>query len=67
VEFGSVNAGNFRSLEDIATVVRHSQNRSLSILVKRHDKIMRLSLTPHVWAGQGLLGCNVIPVETVER
>lgn len=67
MEFGSVNASNFRSLEDIATVVRHSQNRSLCILVKRHDKIMRLSLTPHVWAGQGLLGCNVIPVETVER
>jgi 26S proteasome non-ATPase regulatory subunit 9 len=67
VEFGSVNASNFRSLQDIATVVRHSQDRSLSILVKRHDKIMRLSLTPHVWAGHGLLGCNIIPVETVER
>jgi 26S proteasome non-ATPase regulatory subunit 9 len=67
VEFGSVNAGNFRSLQDIGTVVQHSQDHSLSIQVKRHDKIVRLSLTPHVWAGRGLLGCNIIPVETVER
>lgn len=67
MEFGSVNAGNFRSLQDISTVVQHSQGQSLSVRVKRHDKMMRLSLTPHVWLGRGLLGCNIIPVETVER
>ncbi|KDR07730.1 26S proteasome non-ATPase regulatory subunit 9 [Zootermopsis nevadensis] len=67
VEFGSVNAGNLKSLQDISTVVQHTQGRSVSIRVKRHDKMVRLSLTPHVWSGRGLLGCNIIPVETVER
>ena len=67
MEFGSVNASNFRTLQDIGAVVRHSQGSSVSIQVKRHDKMLRLSLVPHVWSGQGLLGCNIIPVETVER
>lgn len=67
VEFGSVNASNFRTLQDIGTVVNHSQGNSVSIKVKRHDKMLRLSLTPHAWSGRGLLGCNIIPVETVER
>jgi len=67
VEFGSVNASNFRSLQDIGAVVQHSQGKSVSVRIKRNDRMMRLSLTPHVWQGQGLLGCNIIPVETVER
>jgi 26S proteasome non-ATPase regulatory subunit 9 len=67
VEFGSVNAGNFKSVQDIGTVVQHSQGRSVSVKVKRHGKMMRLNLTPHMWSGRGLLGCNILPVETVER
>jgi len=67
VEFGSVNARNFRTLQDIGAVVHHSRGNSVSVQVKRHDKMLRLSLVPHVWSGQGLLGCNIIPVETVER
>jgi 26S proteasome non-ATPase regulatory subunit 9 len=67
VEFGSVNASNFRTLQDIGAVVHQSQGSSVSVQVKRHDKMQRLSLVPHVWSGQGLLGCNIIPVETVER
>lgn len=67
LEFGSVNASNFRTVQDIGTVVQHSQGHSVSVRVKRNDKMLRLSLTPRMWSGRGLLGCNVIPVETVER
>ncbi|KAJ4425797.1 hypothetical protein ANN_27422 [Periplaneta americana] len=67
VEFGSVHAGNFRSLHDIGAVVQHSQGQQISVCVKRHDELVRLRLVPHIWAGRGLLGCNIIPVEIVER
>uniref|UniRef100_A0A8C9L6D7 26S proteasome non-ATPase regulatory subunit 9 n=1 Tax=Pavo cristatus TaxID=9049 RepID=A0A8C9L6D7_PAVCR len=63
VEFGSVNAQNFKSLQNIATVVQHSEGRPLSVTVIRNGKKVHLGLTPKRWAGKGLLGCNIIPLQ----
>ncbi|KAJ9579558.1 hypothetical protein L9F63_004743 [Diploptera punctata] len=67
IEFGSVNASNFKNLQDIGNIVQHSQGRTVIVRIKRNDAIMKVNLTPHAWAGRGLLGCNIIPVEIIER
>ncbi|NWI09393.1 PSMD9 ATPase, partial [Crypturellus soui] len=56
VEFGSVNAQNFQNLQNIATVVQHSEGRPLSVTVIRSGKKVHVGLTPKRWAGKGLLG-----------
>ncbi|KAI4504402.1 hypothetical protein M0802_000873 [Mischocyttarus mexicanus] len=67
IEFGSINYGNFKSLKDIATLVEHSRYKSLDIKLKRGSNILALTLIPRPWIGNGLMGCNVIPLEIVER
>ncbi|XP_046822349.1 26S proteasome non-ATPase regulatory subunit 9 [Vespa crabro] len=67
IEFGSINYGNFKTLKDIATLVEHSRYKSLDIKLKRGSSILALTLIPRPWDGNGLLGCNVIPLEVVER
>ncbi|XP_073482894.1 26S proteasome non-ATPase regulatory subunit 9 [Aquarana catesbeiana] len=61
--FGSVNSKNFQNLQNIATVVQHSEGRPLSVTVIRDGKSVHLGLTPQRWSGKGLLGCNIIPIK----
>nr|XP_056715622.1 26S proteasome non-ATPase regulatory subunit 9 [Euleptes europaea] len=63
VEFGSVNSRNFQSLQNIATVVQHSEGKALSVTVLRGGERMHLGLTPKRWTGKGLLGCNIVPLQ----
>ncbi|NXU34956.1 PSMD9 ATPase, partial [Drymodes brunneopygia] len=56
VEFGSVNVNNFQNLQNIATVVQHSEGRPLSVTVIRGGRRVHVGLTPKRWAGKGLLG-----------
>lgn len=63
VEFGSVNTHNFQSLQNIATVVQHSEGKPLSVAVIRGGERMHLGLTPKRWTGKGLLGCNIVPLQ----
>ncbi|XP_009996743.1 PREDICTED: 26S proteasome non-ATPase regulatory subunit 9 [Chaetura pelagica] len=63
VEFGSVNVNNFQNLQNIATVVQHSEGRPLSVTVMRGGKKVHVGLTPKRWSGKGLLGCNIIPLQ----
>ncbi|KAM4808938.1 26S proteasome non-ATPase regulatory subunit 9 [Rhinophrynus dorsalis] len=61
--FGSVNSNNFQTLQNIASVVQHSEGKPLSITVVRDGKSVQLGLTPQRWSGKGLLGCNIIPLK----
>ncbi|NXC42445.1 PSMD9 ATPase, partial [Penelope pileata] len=63
VEFGSVNVHNFKNMQNIATVVQHSEGRPLSVTVIRNGKQVHMGVTPKRWAGKGLLGCNIIPLQ----
>ncbi|XP_033641089.1 26S proteasome non-ATPase regulatory subunit 9-like [Asterias rubens] len=63
IEFGSICTSNFKSLQDIATVVRHSQGRSVRVVTLREGKEVPLSLKPQTWSGRGLLGCNIVPLQ----
>ncbi|XP_036593838.1 26S proteasome non-ATPase regulatory subunit 9 isoform X2 [Trichosurus vulpecula] len=63
VEFGSVNAHNFQNLQNIGTVVQHSEGHPLNVTVLRRGERLQLRLVPMRWAGKGLLGCNIIPLQ----
>uniref|UniRef100_A0A1Q3FIV7 26S proteasome non-ATPase regulatory subunit 9 n=1 Tax=Culex tarsalis TaxID=7177 RepID=A0A1Q3FIV7_CULTA len=67
VEFGTVNAGNFRDLSQIAVVVKSCENKSVPVKVRRDGKLLDLVLTPKTWSGRGLLGCNIVPMDSIER
>ncbi|CAL1616614.1 unnamed protein product [Knipowitschia caucasica] len=62
IEFGSVNSHNFQNLQNIASVVQHSEGRALRVVVVRSGDRCPLTLTPQRWSGRGLLGCNIVPV-----
>uniref|UniRef100_A0A2K6V0H9 26S proteasome non-ATPase regulatory subunit 9 n=1 Tax=Saimiri boliviensis boliviensis TaxID=39432 RepID=A0A2K6V0H9_SAIBB len=63
VEFGSVNTQNFQSLHNIGSVVQHSEGKPLNVTVIRSGAKQQLRLVPTRWAGKGLLGCNIIPLQ----
>lgn len=67
LSFGTIKHENFKSLQDIGSVVQHSVGRKVPVVVRRGDSIHRLILTPKEWSGKGLLGCNIVPIEHVER
>ncbi|KAM6954428.1 26S proteasome non-ATPase regulatory subunit 9 [Aplochiton taeniatus] len=69
IEFGSVNTGNFQNLQNIASVVQHSEGKSLSVAVIRNGQRTQMSLTPQRWSGRGLLGYFPIflPLSTESR
>ncbi|XP_037115326.1 26S proteasome non-ATPase regulatory subunit 9 [Syngnathus acus] len=62
VEFGSVNTGNFQCLNNIASVVQHSEGKPLRVTVVRGGQRAHVSLTPQRWSGQGLMGCKIVPM-----
>ncbi|XP_008837564.1 26S proteasome non-ATPase regulatory subunit 9 [Nannospalax galili] len=63
VEFGSVNTQNFQSLQNVGSVVQHSEGKPLNVTVIRRGEKYQLILVPTRWAGKGLLGCNIIPLQ----
>ncbi|XP_054011234.1 26S proteasome non-ATPase regulatory subunit 9 [Hylaeus anthracinus] len=67
LKFGGIDYRNFKSLKDIGSLVTSSENMPIEIKVKRGSNIVSLTLVPHRWSGNGLLGCNVMSIETVER
>lgn len=71
LEFGSVSKENFKSMQDVAAVVRHSTGQKVAVTVKRQGwhSLISLDLVPQTWSGQGLIGCKIdpLPSETVER
>ncbi|XP_033726761.1 26S proteasome non-ATPase regulatory subunit 9-like [Pecten maximus] len=63
LEFGSITAIKFQSLQNIASVVQHSKDNALKVIVRRNNTDKSLNLTPKTWSGRGLLGCNIVPVK----
>ena len=74
VRFGSITRDNFHKLQDVATVVSHSKDTALTLIVVRDAngngsgtwRELELTLTPQTWSGRGLLGCNIVPQTCVE-
>lgn len=66
-KFGSVTSDNFRTMANVSQVVQHSVNSPLQVVVSRNEQCVTLSLIPRQWSGRGLLGCNIIPIERLDR
>ncbi|XP_055603704.1 26S proteasome non-ATPase regulatory subunit 9-like [Uranotaenia lowii] len=67
VEFGTINSNNFKDLSQIAMVVRSCENKTVLVKVRREGRLLELVLTPKSWTGRGLLGCNIVPLDSIER
>lgn len=62
LSFGSIDADNFRNIQDIGNLVQRSQGVILNVKVKRNNEIVKITLIPGPWSGRGLLGCNIVPI-----
>ena len=67
VEFGSINSNNFQDLSQIGTLVKNCENKNIPLKIKRDGRFMQVTLVPKTWSGRGLLGCNVVPMESIPR
>jgi len=68
VQFGSVNADNYKDLREIGNVVQNSVNQPITIKVMRQNcRVARLTLVPKRWSGPGFLGCAINTIENPER
>ncbi|KAK6306382.1 hypothetical protein J4Q44_G00233070 [Coregonus suidteri] len=63
IAFGSVNTRNFQNLQNIASVVQHSEGKPLNVILIRNGQKTQMGLTPQQWSGRGLLGCNIVPIQ----
>jgi 26S proteasome non-ATPase regulatory subunit 9 len=62
VQFGSVTADNFTTLQALAEVAAHSKDSSLAVRVIRAGAVKAVTLRPRQWSGRGLIGCNIVPI-----
>ena len=61
---GTIRKDNFRTMQDVASLVNNSENCSITLLVQRANTNERQTvvLTPKKWSGNGLLGCKLTPL-----
>nr|CAD2151502.1 unnamed protein product [Meloidogyne enterolobii]CAD2166660.1 unnamed protein product [Meloidogyne enterolobii] len=63
IQFGNLHADVFNKLDQLKEVVNNSKNKPIRITLLRGVKVFRLILTPQVWDGIGLVGCQFIAIE----
>jgi 26S proteasome non-ATPase regulatory subunit 9 len=61
---GTIRKDNFRTMQDVGSLVNNSENRSITLLVQRANtkEQQTVTLTPKKWSGNGLLGCKLTPL-----
>ncbi|XP_075251691.1 26S proteasome non-ATPase regulatory subunit 9-like isoform X2 [Convolutriloba macropyga] len=66
LRFGTVTKDNFNdNLAMISNMLSGYQGSVIGLEISREEnegRPLRLSLTPHVWSGRGLLGCRMVPL-----
>ena len=65
LRMGTVTATNFSgNLSTISNLLSGYQGQVIGLEVSREecDRPIRLSLTPQLWSGRGLLGCKMVPL-----
>ncbi|ETV72448.1 hypothetical protein H257_12571 [Aphanomyces astaci] len=64
LEFGTATADNHRELAAIREIVMRNLDAPIEVVVQRRGTAdqFRLSLVPHSWIGQGVLGCHIVPL-----
>lgn len=51
----------------IGEVVKHRQDNNVLVKVLRNNRLHEMTLIPRTWSGRGLLGCNIVLCDTIER
>ncbi|XP_030036762.2 26S proteasome non-ATPase regulatory subunit 9 [Manduca sexta] len=59
LQFGSVTHSNFTDITQIHSVVSHSVGQNVSVIVKRQQHVINLTVVPQAWSKPGLLGCHI--------
>ncbi|CAF1206268.1 unnamed protein product [Adineta ricciae] len=61
---GTIRKDNFRTMQDVASLVSNSENRSITLLIERGSakEQQTVTLIPKKWSGNGLLGCKLTPL-----
>lgn len=67
IEFGTLNAKNFQTLQQFADIAQHKLNQRVSVVVKRkrdngQSAVETIQLVPKKWSGKGYLGIVVRPI-----
>ncbi|RHY92044.1 hypothetical protein DYB37_005441 [Aphanomyces astaci] len=64
LEFGTATADNHRELAAIREIVMRNLDAPIEVVVQRRGAVdqFQLSLVPHSWIGQGVLGCHIVPL-----
>ena len=62
LRFGGVNASNHDGLRALARLTQRSEGETITLLVQRGASKLALQLQPRRWAGNGLLGCHLMPL-----
>lgn len=62
LRFGDVTKANNEQLRAIPGVVRQHLGGEIPLVVRRGEFVHQLSLQPRSWAGQGLIGCHLMPL-----
>ena len=60
--FCSIKGKKNLSLNDVAMEIKISENKSIACEVERNGERIEITLTPHRWSGQGILGCHIVPL-----
>jgi len=65
LRFGSVTKENFNdNLAMISNMLSGYQGSIIGLEISREEceRPLKISLTPHIWSGRGLLGCRMVPL-----
>ena len=60
LQFGIYDASN--RILPFPQYVQNLENTPTKLTIHRNSEIITLTLTPSVWSGRGLLGCQIIPL-----
>ncbi|CAJ0603534.1 unnamed protein product [Cylicocyclus nassatus] len=64
IKYGSLHAGNFKEMKEVSTTTAEHEGRKLRVTVLRNHRAARLEIFPKRWAGNGILGCGIVPIST---
>ena len=56
-----VKFGDATALSDVKRFVLSNVGEPFGVWVRRDSGLLRVALTPQAWAGEGLLGCRLVP------
>ncbi|VDK53498.1 unnamed protein product [Cylicostephanus goldi] len=64
IQYGNLHADNFKEMKEVSKTTAEHEGRKLRVTVLRNHRAARLEIFPKRWAGNGILGCGIVPIST---